>query len=364
MIDEYTDFFAEDPDRLQILLAGRKIEKNEAKRWYAELYGGRKRLLLVGFALCMLFFTTALSFTSVTMLTLLEFSVASSLVLSGIIILACVLAALLYYPRHQAMKRYKEYAADSERHLFGSMISFYADRIVFRSLRGDAVVRFDEIADCVETTEGFALYDGCVWYILRGSDLTGFDARLVRDFLAEKLPSEVIRRKARVLAMLQQPLPIFPITPRTQVLTRAVVKENTTEAYRADKRCRFWLVMAMVLPLSWIPGISLAALFIITPYYLVDLAIFCGGSMLVGALAAAGVFALFRRKSGSLILSFEPDGLRISSDETQRFIPKARLWLNTADNDVTLYIVDDKKLSIPAEAVEDLSVLRALSGVE
>ena len=81
MIDEYFDFPTEYSERLQILLAGRKIEKREAKRWYAELHGGRKRLLLVGFALCMLFFITALSFTSAVALTFLEFSVAAALVI-------------------------------------------------------------------------------------------------------------------------------------------------------------------------------------------------------------------------------------------------------------------------------------------
>lgn len=355
-------FPADDPDRLWILVAGRQMPYGEALRWFAVLAGKRKTMPLIGFVLCLMYATVALSYAAKAAVSEIELAAAGAVILTAIAALSVAMGCLLSYPKRLVRKRFADYEADIKRHSGGVRIAFYTDRLTLTTLRGTQTVRFCDVELCVETVDGFALVAGEARAVIRSEDLTAFDLQLIRDYLTERLAARVMCRKATAQARLYQPLPIPQFEVQTTCLTAARVP---AQSYLRERRSRFFRLHAVALPLMLILGVMLASLFTITPYFLADLAIFCGGCLIGGAALSAVMFSLFeRRRREPPEIRFEPDGLRLTADGVDHFIIKERVWLSVEDAGVTLRFFDGKTLFIPADAVEDMTVLKALAGVE
>ena len=358
-------FPAEDPNRLWILVAGRQMPYGEALRWFAVLAGKRKTLPLIGFVLCLLYALVALSYAADAAVSEIELAAALAVILTAVVALSIAMGFLLSHPKKQAKEQITNYQADIKRHTYGVRIAFYTDRLTVTTLRGIQTVRFCDVELCVETADGFALVAGEACAFIRSEDLTAFDLQLIREYLSERLAARVMCRKATAQARLYQPLPIPQFEAQTACLTAARVSARAAQPYLGERRTRFWRLHAITLPLMLILGVMLASQFMITGQFLVDLAILCVGSLIGGSALSAALFLLFeRRNRETLEIRFEPDGLRLTADGVDHFIIKERVWLSVEDARATLRFLDGETLFIPADAVENMTVLKALAGVE
>lgn len=358
-------FPADDPNRLWILVAGRQMPYWEALRWFAVLKGKRKTLPLIAFVLCLLYAMVALSYAGEADISAIESATASAVILTAVAALSVAMFFLLSYPKKKARVRIVGYDADVKRHAYGSRIAFYTDRIAVTTLRGTQTMKFSDVELCVETYDGFLLLAGESRIVIRSEDLTVYDLQLIREYLTERLSPRVMCMKTPAQARLYQPLPIPQFEAETTVLTVASVPIEQTAPYIRERRARFFRLCAVTLPLMLILGVMLAALFMMTPYFLADLAIFCGACLVGGAVVSVVLFRLFdRRHHTRLDLRFEPDGLRLTADGVDHFVVKERVWLSVAEAGVTLRFFNHQTLFIPVDAVEDMAVLKALSGIE
>ncbi len=320
----------------------------------------------------MLAFFVSLLYVPVTaaLLTEARLTAPERMIAAGILLVSAVwlfLAAwfLLTYPKKQARRRFADYEADVKRHHYGSRITLYADRVEITSVRGTRCLHFSEIEQCVETADGFALLRDTTCLILRSRDLMAYDLQLVRDCLAERLAPSVMHGKGRAQAGLLQPLPIPQFNGTVTPLTSAAVPLRATTLYRRERKARLRRLLLTAEPLAWIGG-SLTSVFIAaTDSFLLDLLIgiagWSAGIMLVGI----GAFFLFDRPCREeLRVAFEPDGLRLKAADTERFIIKERVGLQMEESGVTLHFLHRESLFIPADAVENLFVLRTLVGIE
>ena len=198
-------FPSDEPDRLWILVAGRTLSRAEEERWRRVLVGKRKTLPLITFILAL--FLILGVFVDRDYTVWYEALVKLALFFFGMIGAVWSFCGVLRVSRKGIDALYEEQDADVKANAMGSRIAFHGDRLVHTTLRGTIVLPYTEIQSCVETADGFALNDGTQLLILRGQDLTAFDADLIRAYLQERLPRQVIRIKAPVIPFLQAPLP-------------------------------------------------------------------------------------------------------------------------------------------------------------
>ena len=358
-------FPADDPNRLWILVAGRQLPYGEALRWFSVLRGKRKTMPLIGFVLCLLYATVTLSFITEAAILPNEKAAAAAVILTSVVWLSLMMFFMLSRPKKLAKQQIADYEADVERHAYGSRIALYTDRIEIITLRGTRVMRFTDVELCMETYDGFALICGDTCMILRSEDLTPYDLQLIREYLTERLSPRVMCCKTAAQARLFQPLPIPQFESRTLRLTSATVSLSDTLPYQRGRKTRFFLLSAVITPLMMAVGTMMATVFMITSQFLIDLAIFCGAWMVGGAAVSVGLFFLFERRCHEqLQIGFEPDGLRLTTQHTEHFIIKERVWLSVEEGGVTLRFYNHETLCIPTDAVEDIAVLKALAGVE
>ena len=358
-------FPADDPHRLWILVAGRQLSYAEARRWFSVVQGSRKMLPLVAYALCLLYAMGTLFVATETGLSTAELAGVFAILLTAVVALSVAMLFLLLYPRRQARARFADYEADGKRHAESVRFAFYTDSLAVTTRRGTKTVKFSEVEQCVETYDGFLLTAETGYIILRSEDLTVYDLQLIREYLTERLPARVMCCKSPAQARLYQPLPIPRFEPESACLTTASLPLSSAEPYVRDRRARFYRVTAVIQPLMLIVGVMLALLFVAVPQFLANLAIFCGACLVGGAVGSIVLFWLFdRRHRGMLEIRFEPDGLRLMAEGAEHFLIKERVWLFTEDAGATLRFLNGETLFIPADAVENMAVLKALSGVE
>ena len=357
-------FPSDDPNRLFILLAGRQVPYWEANRWYSVFYGRRKLLPLVAFVMCLLYALITVSFAAVMARSVTERQAAVWIVAAAVTVLSFFLFFTISHLKRIARRYMAVYDADTKRHLYGTRMAIYTDRLEFSTLRGTKICYFTEIDRCLETYDGFALLTGDDCLIIRSADLTPYDAQLLREYLTERLSPSVMCCKTPAQPQLAEPLPIPHFQAETTVYTTASVAVSHTAPYRYETRTRFFLLLMTALPLSLLFGVMLSAFFSITGNALRDLVIFCGGSVLGGAVIGVLLFRLFYKKSDeTLKLAFEPDGLRLTTASAEWFVIKERLWLSANEQGVTVRFFNQQTLFIPKEACSDFSVLKALAGI-
>ena len=357
-------FPSDDPNRVVILLAGRQIPYWEAYRWYSVLYGKRKTLPIIAFVMCLLYALTTVSVAATMAKSSAERQAAALIVAVAVVMLSIFLFFSLSYPKGVARRYVAVYDADTKRHLYGTCLAVYADRMEFSSLRGTKTCYFTEIDRCVETYDGFALLTGDNCLIIRSADLTPYDAQRLREYLTERLSPSVMYRKTPAHPQLAEPLPVMQFCTETTVLAAASVAVSHTVPYRHEVKIRFFLLMMTVLSLSLLFGVMLSALFAATENPMLDLLLFCGGSMLGGALIGVLLFRLFHKRSDeTLKITFEPDGLRLTTESAEWFIIKERMWLSVNEQGATIRFFNQQTLFIPKEACSDFPAVKALTGI-
>ncbi len=357
-------FPTDDPDHLWFQMTGRVLSQFEATYWYAVLIGGRKRIPLIGFVLCLFFAMMPLTYTAGMPDAGNEVLIAFLVILIAVCTLCIATAWAIYHPKRHATRWYVNYVADSARHERGDRIAFFTDYVTVTSLRGVRRMKWSEVVTCVETYNGFALYDEANWIILRAQDMTATDVQFVRDYLTARLDPKVMMCRSRAMCVLAQPLPIPQNYPEATCLTSAAIAFEQTELGKREKTRRFLLLFACNTALALLVAVMFAAVFTVTPYHLVDLVIFCA-AWVAGSAVVTLLFSklFFRKNTQTLRLRFEPDGLQITVGETAVFITKDRLRLTVTDSTVRLWFINGDPFSIPLSVVEDASVLKALAGV-
>ncbi len=349
------------PNHLRILLAGRSLTRAEALRWQRTLHGGRRTLPLLGLGL-LLFFSLQVNRAGTYWWEQATFYTVLCLCLTGLIV---GIARLLASQKESYFRPFNEYAADTARHAAGYRLAFYEDRFTVTSLRGARTLRFDELISCVETYDGFALSDmlGCV--IVRSQDMTDYDVHCLRAYLRGRGNPRVWRVVSPARAWLTQPLPLPVLPPLHAPLTKAVLPSAGCLQQGENAR-RFRRFLALCVPLWLFGGVMTTSFVSLTPWFLADLGLFCVGWLAVGWLFTLFMYALLRPPVSKepLELAFEPNGLRVTSGASTRFVVKERLWLEARPNGVAVHGLDDRELFIPFNAVENQDVLKALAGME
>lgn len=355
-------FPADDPDRLWILVAGNPLTYAEAVRWWRVLSGHRKLGPLFSFLLIGWFILQILSILPSSGLYWFEMVIAF-LLLSAVTTLAGVaLRKALCYPRNVEFTGYEEYAADYGRHQAGLRIAFYGDRLTMTSLRGTVTMKFADVQACVETNDGFALTDGTQWLIVRAQDLIAFDVNIIREYLQERLDKAIIRVISMARPALSDPLPIPRLPEPEAALTTAEIPCTLSREMRKQQHR---LLMAVAIPMAASVGIMASVYWRITPWFLADMMILCVGFAAVAWVFASVMFALYRPRqtAETMILGFEPDGLRITVGSITRFCIKERLYLTADETGVSIRFLNNQTLFIPFDAVKDQPILKALAGV-
>lgn len=355
----------EEPDRLQILIAGRPLPYAEAMRWQRVLFGKRKILSVICTLLVGLFLLDALSLLLTGDWYWFEKTAMALLLPAAAAITIGSLVALLRLPRKEALCRYAVYAADNEFHAVRNRIAFYGDRLTVSTVRGERVLYFSKIEACVETVDGFALTDGYDWVILRAQDMISYDAQLIHDYLATHVGSPVMQVKARARAELAQPLPILRVTQPEPVAQAALPYELSTVfgARLRQRRCRLAGASAS---LSFLAGMIVACYVSVTPWFLLD--VFLCGSILaaVGTAFSALVFSrLCSRLPGGRVLTvrFFPDGVSIGTENAQQFCRREGLYVTAAAEGVWLHFGQSETLFVPFQAIDNPDAVKILVGI-
>ena len=363
------DFPTDLPDRLRILVAGRKLSYAEALRWWRVLSGNRKWWPILSFSMMFFFIMNTLAVLSepsrkVFGTSGISMAVAVILMLGAAVAASVVFGKTLWNVRKQSFLRLGVYHADTARHSQGSRIAFYGDRLTVTSLRGTVTLYFTDVQAYVETCDGFALSNGADWIILRAQDLIAFDADLIRAYLEERLDRRMMRVVSKVKPQLQQPL-MIPQLSETDPLATATLPYEKSTLYTQYRRDNFRAYITVALLLAVIAGVVIAAHINLTPWLLADTGIFCGGAVAVTWLLALCVFAWHRPKKSAepMIVMFFADGLSIAADGASQFCIKERLRLSADDTGVMVHFLNRKTLFIPFESLDNADTLRSMAGV-
>ncbi len=345
------------------LLTGRSLSFWEANRWRIALDGRRWRIAAIAMAAYLLLTTVIVMLVQIVLSQMAEYIASAVMILLGLGGLVFSLVLIIQYPKKQAARRFAEYESDVSRHSVGDRFTFYQDRVTVQTIRATYSMYFADVTLFLETEDGFALQNDDWRLIIRASDMTPYDALALRQLIAAKVDSQAVVCRGEVLPMLMQPMPI--VTPAQRpTLTTARVPYKTTQAARRNNHTRMGLLMLAAVSAGLPIAVFLTAFFVITPYYFVDLAIFSAICVCSGLLIAVGLFWCFSGKDQTLEIQLQEDGLGLLLGGEFRFVHKDLLRLSVDDAGVTVYFSIKEKLFIPSEAVEDMSVFRALTGVQ
>ncbi|MBR2406093.1 MAG: hypothetical protein IKB04_03475 [Clostridia bacterium] len=362
--DPFVRFPAEDPNRLWILVAGRPLAYAEAVRWRKILSGRRKLLPLFCFLMLGIFSLETLALIATGHYAWYETLPAVLAVLAATVITYISFVKALRAPYKTEFAQYDAYVSDRARHEAGLRIGFYGDRLTFTSLRGVQVLPFAEVQACVETKDGFAISNGTCWFIIRSQDLIPFDAQLIHAYLLERLGDRV---QVAALAQpgLTEPLPIPQLVPPAEPLVTVSLPYAKCTLLRREEMRKNRLLRNTVVPMTTIIGVMTACYFPITSLFLAEAAVYCFVFGVIAAVLCTCLMKRYRkpRKQQALQVAFEPDGLRLSFQGTERFCIKERLVLIPESSGVTVRFLDGQTLFIPFDAVENIALLKALAGV-
>ncbi len=362
-------FSPDEPDRLQLLLAGRPLPSEEARRWQRMLLGKRRVLPIVSTLLVGLFLCDALSRLTVGDLIIGEWvwlenlAVVLLLLFTAAVVLGALIS-LLRLPQKEANRRYAVYAANNAPNAVITRFAFYEDRLVVRTVRGERVMLFSQVEACVETVDGFALTDGDDWIILRAQDMIHYDACLLHDYLAKRVGSPIMQVKSRAQARLVQPLPVLRIMP-PEPLAQATVPYETSTVFCARRQKRRRCLAVLSASLGFLAGTAGACYVSITPWFLWDVVI--GGCVLaVAAVAFSAV--LFARLCANtpgrvLTVQFFPDGVSVGINGALQFYKREGLYVSATPEGMQLHFGDDETLFVPFQAADNSAAVKALAGV-
>ncbi len=365
MYEQINRFSSEDPHRLWIVVAGRAMPYTEALRWRRVLWGHRKLLPLLSFLLIGVFVLELFSLLATGDLQWYDALVAVIIVAGAAAIGGVAIGKALLLPQKNEMMRFAAYAADMKYQQSGIRIGFYGDRITFTSVRGVQTVPFCDVERCVETQDGFALFNGSQWFIIRSADLIPFDANIIREYLEARLAASVIDRVAFAKPHLFEPLPIPHLEESPASLVTAEIPFKKTVFYKKNCRRKQNLLSLVAVSMALIAGVIVPCYVpSVTEYFLLDVAVFCACFAAAAWLLAVGALALYRRKptGETAVVSFEPDGLRITADGITQFCVKERLLLIPEKLGVCVRFLNGETLFIPFSAATNEWQLRALAG--
>ena len=336
----------------------------EVPRWRRALWGYRKLLPLLSFLLVGIFLLDLVSLLAMGELLWYDTTVAAVIAVGAAAMGGIAIGKALLLPQKKEMLRYMVYAGDTKYQQNGIRIGFYGDRVTFTSVRGVQTVRFCDVQRCMETQDGFALFNGNQWFIIRSADLIRFDVNIIREYLEARIPS-VIDRVALAKPGLLEPLPIPRLEEPKSALVTAELPFKQTAFYKKDAKQKQNLVSLAAISMALIAGV-LVPCYVprITEYFLLDMFVFCACFAAAAWLLAVGALALYRRKSAedTAVVTFEPDGLRITADGITQFCVKERLVLIHEKLGVSVRFLNGETLFIPFNAATNEWQLRALAG--
>ncbi len=270
------------PDQPLSVLGGRRL--SEAERWSL-------RKLLQGLGTAMGILTSVLT-VLVALMMLLALSESRYFLQGGIFLLIGLLlfgvGIGLYQWRYRRLLDKAIHLNEGESE--DRAVEIYADRIVSISADRRLTIPFSEIQKAVETPEMFLFYDRHGRFIvLRGADLTPFDAQRVREIVWPRILGVRKEWKGYLLPRLQKPLPI-PVFEWEIPMKPVSARRGVT---RLREYGPFLLsTLPLFAALGIIIGTGVADEYWITPSYAADtllfgLMILAGAALLMGGLFAA-----------------------------------------------------------------------------
>ena len=354
----------EDPGRLRILVGGRPLSLSEYLE-ITHLSAGHGITLLIGMILLILLFgwmaigdAAASGNTAMIGATLL-------LVMGSVLALIGGLVwSRMKRERHLRMA-YATRMADPAA-LQGQKLEFYTDRLECVTARGTSILPFSEVTAYIETANVIALFADSRRIVLRGQDLTAYDASLIRAFLRRRLPAGLVRIKAALVPRLYEPLPIPEYSSDDEVLARAAVPFSKREERRTRMK-RLWSTLPVSLPMLLLMATATAQYAILTNWLLLDVAVFFVGFSALYLLAAAliltlGVHSPRGEDDESLYVALTRDGVALYRQGMCGFIARSCVR-PVPDGDGVRLMCPYTSLFIPDTAMEQPRQFRAALGL-
>ncbi len=354
----------EDPDRLRILVGGRPLSLSEYLE-IAYLSAGHGVTLLVGMVLLILLFGWMAIGDAATGGNTAVVGATFLLVLVSVLAL---IGGLVWSRAKQERTHRMAYAtqmADPSA-AQGQKLEFYTNRIECVTARGTSILPFSEVTAYIETTNVIALFAGTRRIVLRGQDLTAYDAGLIRAFLRRRLPAGLVRIKAPLIPRLYEPLPIPDFASDDEVLARAAVPFSKREE-RQNRMKRLWSTLPVGLPMLLLMATATAQYAILTNWLLLDVAVFFVGFAALYFIIAAlfltlGVHSPRGDAQENLYVALTRDGVALYQQGMCGFITRACVRPVPAGDGVRL-LCPHTSLFIPETAMEQPGQFRAALGL-
>lgn len=340
---------------LRIFVAGRFLQPTEAV-WWMRLLNGPVYTFLWGAVLLLLltFFFSTLAQLGETVWQW------RGLVLAMMTVCGCLCIAGLSRFRKQEKQSlwalFSDRIADKKAVENGCTFAFYDDRVVSTTLRGSDTIWFSDVLLCTECVNGFALQTKTTVLFLRSVDLTAFDLHCIRTHLQTVIAPSQHQIKAMARPGLTEALPIPRFFNFDTVLARASVPV-ATQTGKKRKQLKA-VVLPMMLLFSVLPAVSLH----LTPWLLLDLAVF---AVLFGGIGLWVALLLEKKLSGvtdwpDLQMAFTKEGLAVLCNGITEFTIKQRLTVQFTERHIHIRYTSGERLRIPLSAVDRPELLKTL----
>lgn len=340
---------------LYILTASRLPTWPERERWYRLFWRGRNAAVVV-LTLLTLFFIGYIGSASAG-------DELNNAVVRLILGAAGVWMVVFLVVRHRSIRNrmhtdwYNE-QADRKRLAAGHTVALYGDRVVRTDLRGATTMYFSAVTACTETADGICLSAGATHILIRGGDLTPEQLYLVREHLRERLPGRVFHVKKPAVAGLADPLAIPVFASSDEVLFRAAMAFPRPALRSRRNRELTLLQRGFVLPAMLVYGTGLAVSISVTEVFLLDLLLFCAGTV-AGGLLLTWLLTRFDRQRTVVSLAVTREGLAAFTNGRSDFIVWERCRPTAQKAGLHLLFADGNALKIPwscfeqPEAIQD-----------
>lgn len=209
---------------------------------------------------------------------------------------------------------------------------WYSDRVEQFSTRRRDVLTFSHATCYTEYEDMLVLQDGAHMIALRAADLTPEQAQLVYERICTAVPPQRQFMHGRFYATRETPTP--------PPFSTAAPVQYERFSYPAPQKGTVGLPGSL---LSWLLSASvvlaslLTALFLVTPYFLLDFFLFFAALFLPAAAVALLWTRKPRRPDVTVTLTFTGEGLLIEREGVAQFVEAADVHARRTDNGATLF---------------------------
>ena len=233
----------------------------------------------------------------------------------------------------------------------GCMISLYDDHAAYSTMRGSSVLPYNEVTYFCETEDGILFGNERFSVCFRSADHTQTEFSGLRRFLCERVRPSLFRAQAMACPERAEPLPTVRFANYDTVITHAEIVPPPAKTLAE--------LLGFILPQMILYGLVPAFLLPITPWPLVNCAIFCTVFMVGGALLASfAVWLKNRRGQPPVKMAFTKEGIAEKQEGILTFTTWARCAISQSRSGITVRYANGIKRDIPWSAVENPDALQ------